>query len=53
MIGAVRQYPVVVDEIIDLHTEVAISAGAKGLQVLLASRDFLALTGAEIADISR
>jgi len=47
-----RSYPVYIDETVILWSEVGISAGAKGLQILLAPQDLLRATGAQPADIA-
>lgn len=51
-LGDVR-HPVVLDEIASVHDRIAVSAGARGLQVVLDLDDYLAVTGAELADICR
>jgi Cys-tRNA(Pro)/Cys-tRNA(Cys) deacylase len=48
-----RSYPVYVDETVILWPQVGISAGAKGLEILLAPQDLLRVTGAQAADIAR
>jgi Cys-tRNA(Pro)/Cys-tRNA(Cys) deacylase len=48
-----RSYPVYIDETVVLWSEVGISAGAKGLEILLAPQDLLRATGANPADIAR
>ena len=51
VIGAKKPYPVFVDEIVELFDVIAVSAGAKGLQVILKPDDYLALTNATVAPI--
>src|SRR5438105_14498115 len=46
VLGAKKAYPVYVDETIELFDVVSVSAGARGLQVLLAPADSLRATGA-------
>lgn len=48
-----RSYPVYIDETVILWTQVGISAGAKGLEILLDPRDLLEVTGAQPVDIAR
>jgi Cys-tRNA(Pro)/Cys-tRNA(Cys) deacylase len=47
-----RSYPIYIDETVILWPEVGISAGAKGLEILLAPQDLLDVTGAKAADIA-
>ena len=53
VLGAKRAFPVVIDEVATLHETIAVSAGAKGLQVLLSTQDYLSISGASFADIAR
>jgi Cys-tRNA(Pro)/Cys-tRNA(Cys) deacylase len=48
-----KDYPVLVDETIELFDVVSISAGARGLQVLIAPGDYIRLTNARIAAIAK
>ena len=48
-----RDYPVYVDETIELLDEVAVSAGIRGTQIVLAPADYLAATHATAGPISR
>ena len=48
-----RSFPVYIDETVILWTRVGISAGAKGLEILLDPRDLLEVTGAQPVDIAR
>ena len=52
-IGAKKPLPVYLDETAELFDEIAVSAGAKGVQVVLAVDDYFKLTGAEVAAIAR
>jgi Cys-tRNA(Pro)/Cys-tRNA(Cys) deacylase len=47
-----KDYPVYVDETIELFDVVSISAGTRGLQILLAPSDYLRVTKATIASIA-
>ncbi len=51
-IGARRELPVFLEEAAVLSDTIAVSAGLKGLQVVLATDDYIALTGATVADIT-
>jgi Cys-tRNA(Pro)/Cys-tRNA(Cys) deacylase len=46
-----RDYPVYVDETIELFDVVSISAGMRGLQILLAPADYLRATRGSLAAI--
>jgi Cys-tRNA(Pro)/Cys-tRNA(Cys) deacylase len=50
--GAKKAYPVYVDETIELFEVVSISAGTRGLQVLLAPVDYVRVTGAKLGSIA-
>ena len=51
VIGAKKPFPVYLDEVAELFDEIAVSAGAKGIQVVLSPADYIQLTGATIAAI--
>lgn len=51
VIGAKRQLPVYLDEIAELFDEIAVSAGAKGVQVVLTPEDYVAFTNATVTPI--
>ena len=53
VLGAKKAYPVFVDETIELYEVVSISAGARGLQVLIAPADYLRLVDGTLGPISR
>jgi Cys-tRNA(Pro)/Cys-tRNA(Cys) deacylase len=48
-----RDYPVYVDETIELFEVISISAGTRGLQILIAPADYLRITKATIGAIGR
>jgi Cys-tRNA(Pro)/Cys-tRNA(Cys) deacylase len=48
-----RSYPIYIDETVILWPKVGISAGAKGLEILLAPQDLLRVTSATPVDIAR
>ena len=52
-LAARRDFPVYVDETIELFDVISISAGIRGLQILLAPSDYLNATKAKLADLSQ
>lgn len=52
-LGARKQLPVYLDLSAANYTTIGVSAGVKGLQLLLSPDDYVALTGAELASIGR
>jgi len=52
-IGARKPFPVYLDEVAELFDVIAVSAGTKGVQVVIATSDYMDLTGATIAAIGR
>jgi len=52
-LAAKRDYPVFVDETIELFDVVSISAGMRGLQILLAPADYLRATKGTIAALGQ
>jgi Cys-tRNA(Pro)/Cys-tRNA(Cys) deacylase len=48
-----KQYPVFVDETFELFDVVAVSAGARGTQILIAPVDYLRATGGRVGGIAR
>jgi Cys-tRNA(Pro)/Cys-tRNA(Cys) deacylase len=52
-LGMKRDYPVFADETIELWDTVSVSAGQRGLQIVIAPADYLRATGATIGEISR
>jgi Cys-tRNA(Pro)/Cys-tRNA(Cys) deacylase len=51
--AAKRDFPVYADETIELFDVISISAGMRGLQILLTPADYLAVTKAKLADLSQ
>lgn len=47
-----KDYPVFVDETIELFDQISISAGVRGLQIILSPADYLRVTRATIAAIA-
>jgi Cys-tRNA(Pro)/Cys-tRNA(Cys) deacylase len=52
-IGAKKDYPVFADETLELWDVISVSAGQRGLQILLSPADYLRATHATLAEISR
>jgi Cys-tRNA(Pro)/Cys-tRNA(Cys) deacylase len=48
-----KPYPVFIDELMQLHDVVSVSAGQRGLQILLAPADYARATSAAYAPIAR
>lgn len=48
-----KDYPVYIDETAELFEEISISAGMRGLQILLAPADYIRAVNATTADISK
>lgn len=48
-----KPYPVFVDELIELFDVVSVSAGQRGLQIVIAPPDYVRATGAVLAPIAR
>lgn len=52
VLGAKKEFPVYVDETIELFDRVAVSAGARGTQILIAPADYLRATRATVGAIA-
>jgi Cys-tRNA(Pro)/Cys-tRNA(Cys) deacylase len=52
VLGAKKAYPVYVDETIELFEVVSLSAGMRGLQILLTPADYMQATGARLGPIA-
>ncbi len=52
VLGAKKAYPVYVDETMELFDVVSISAGLRGLQILLAPADYIRATAARLGPIA-
>jgi Cys-tRNA(Pro)/Cys-tRNA(Cys) deacylase len=48
-----KSYPVFVDELIELADQISVSAGKRGLQLVLAPEDYLRASGATVGAIAR
>ncbi|MEA3336172.1 MAG: Cys-tRNA(Pro) deacylase [Chloroflexota bacterium] len=53
VLAARRAFPVFFDETVELWPRVAVSAGERGMQLVLAPADFLRITGGQLGDIAR
>jgi Cys-tRNA(Pro)/Cys-tRNA(Cys) deacylase len=51
--GAKKAYPAFVDETIELFDVISVSAGHRGVQIVLSPADYLRATGATIADLTK
>jgi Cys-tRNA(Pro)/Cys-tRNA(Cys) deacylase len=52
-IGGKKEYPVFVDETLELFDVIAVSAGVRGTQLVLAPADYLRVTRGKLGPISR
>jgi Cys-tRNA(Pro)/Cys-tRNA(Cys) deacylase len=53
VMGAKKPFPAYADETIELHDQISISAGQRGLQLLLAPTDYLRAANATLADLTK
>ena len=53
VMAARKPFPAFADEIIELHNVISISAGQRGLQLLLSPADYLRATSATLADLTK
>ena len=53
VMGARKPFPAYVDETIELYDIISVSAGLRGIQLLLAPSDYLRATEATLADLTR
>ena len=51
-VGMKKKYPTFIDETCQLYEEIAVSAGARGHQMLLNPEELAALIGAELVDLT-
>jgi Cys-tRNA(Pro)/Cys-tRNA(Cys) deacylase len=51
--GAKKAYPAFADETVELFDEISVSAGHRGVQIVLSPADYLRATGAVIADLTK
>jgi len=52
-LGSRKKYPLYIDETAILHDRLSISAGQRGLQLILAPQDLIDATQAELVDLTR
>jgi Cys-tRNA(Pro)/Cys-tRNA(Cys) deacylase len=52
-IGGKKEYPVFVDETVELFDVISVSAGQRGTQILLSPADYLKVTKGKLGPISR
>ena len=52
-LGGKKEYPVFVDETLELFDVIAVSAGVRGTQLVLAPADYLRITQGKVGPISR
>jgi Cys-tRNA(Pro)/Cys-tRNA(Cys) deacylase len=53
VLAAKKPFPAIADETIELFDRISVSAGLRGLQVILAPGEYLRASGATIADLTR
>jgi Cys-tRNA(Pro)/Cys-tRNA(Cys) deacylase len=53
VMGAKKPFPAYADETIELHDVISVSAGQRGLQILLSPADYLRATEATLADLTK
>jgi Cys-tRNA(Pro)/Cys-tRNA(Cys) deacylase len=53
VLGARRPFPTYVDELVELHDVISVSAGRRGLQLWLRPDDYLRAVGGILADLAR
>jgi Cys-tRNA(Pro)/Cys-tRNA(Cys) deacylase len=53
VMGAKKPFPAYADETIELFDQISVSAGQRGLQLLLAPSDYLRAAGATLADLTK
>jgi len=52
-LAAKKAFPVLVDELMEVHDVVSVSAGQRGTQIVLKPADYLRATGAKVGAIAR
>lgn len=53
VLAAKKPFPAFADETIELHEVISVSAGQRGLQLLLNPADYLRATAAQVADLTQ
>ncbi len=52
-LGCKKEYPVFIDETVELHERISVSAGVRGTQILLTPAAYIKATNATTGDIAR
>ncbi len=52
-LAAKKSFPVLVDEIVEVHDVISVSSGQRGLQIFIAPADYLRATRARLGPIAR
>lgn len=53
VLAARKAFPAFVDETVELHEQISVSAGQRGLQLLLSPADYLRATACEVAALTK
>ena len=53
VLAARKTFPAYADEMIELHEIISVSAGQRGLQLVLSPADYLRATGCVLADLTK
>jgi Cys-tRNA(Pro)/Cys-tRNA(Cys) deacylase len=53
VLAAKKPFPAIVDETVELFDVISVSAGQRGLQLLMAPADYLRATEATLADLTK
>ena len=53
VLAAKKDFSAYADETIELHEEISVSAGVRGLQLVMAPGDYLRASGASVAELTR
>ena len=53
VLAARKPFPAFVDETVEVFNTISVSAGQRGLQIILSPADYLRATGAALADLTR
>lgn len=52
-LGSKKKYPLFIDETVILHDRISVSAGQRGLQMILAPQDLIDASEARLADLTK
>ncbi len=52
-LGSKKKYPLFIDETVILHDRISVSAGQRGLQMILAPQDLIDASDARLADLTK